>query len=170
MSSFPPCWVLGQLVHVESHAHEGSTGCLVLYLFPNFFKVKSLTFSSYTFHFLFKVLCWSVEFLGRVCKPFVLLSYSDLGATGLIFCWVWILIAWTSDWMGGPLPHVYLPHVFFYLLSSLPGTSAAHLPWDLNIPPTWGSWSLVSRGLVKKALCGRWKTRPSREPWRIWFL
>lgn len=33
----------------------------------------------------------------------------------------------------------------------------------------WGSWSLVSRGLVK-ALCGRWKTRPSREPWRTRFL
>lgn len=84
-----------------------------------------------------------MEFLDRVCKPFVL-SYGDLGAaTGLISCWLWILIiiliiTWTSEWMGGPLPCVYLSHVFFfyYFLSSLPGVSAAYLPWELNIPAT----------------------------------
>lgn len=63
MSSLCPTWsVLWQWMHVESHTLEGGVGCLVLYLFFNFFKVKSLTVSSYTFIFI----CKSVELLGRV--------------------------------------------------------------------------------------------------------
>lgn len=77
--------------------------------------------------------------------------------------------------MGGPLLHVYLPHVLFFFfffwifLSSLPGASAVYLPWELSTPPL-SSWPLGYRELVKKALCGRWKARLSREPWTSWFL
>lgn len=114
-----------------------------------------------------------MEFLGRVCKPFVL-SYGDLGAaTGLISYWLWILIfiliiTWTSDWMGGPLPCVYLSHVFFLSFKQFARCLCSISTLGAEHSSHWGSWPLVSRGLVKKTFLG-WEMK-SKALGEAWFL
>lgn len=150
----------------SSHAlSEGGTGCPVPSLPPTFSKSNLCQ----TLHilFIFWVLIWSVEILGRTGKPFCTAILWWLGETsGLIFCWVRILrlLRKLLHWVGGTLPHVYWPQVF-YLLSSLLSASAAYLPWELNISTHWGSWSLVNRGSIKKIFLnmGDGGTSSSRE-------
>lgn len=43
-----------------------------------------------------------------------------------------LLLGLLSEWEG--LFHVSIYHTSFFFLSSLPGVSAAYLPWELNIP------------------------------------
>lgn len=136
----------------ESHAlSESGIGYPVPFFPPPTFSKSNLSDSPYIFHF-FKVLLWSVEVLGRMGESFCTVALWWLG-------WDFranFLLGMDSqitnlDWMGGTLPHVYWWQVFLSFkqfalcLCSIPSLGAEH-------SAHWGSWSLVSRGLIKKML------------------
>lgn len=146
MSSLCPTWsVLWQWMHVESHTLEGGVGCLVLYLFFNFFKVKSLTVSSYTFIFI----CKSVELLGRVVS---LLSCP-------IVTWVdraCFLLGVDSHyyldfWLKGRASSTCLFTTRLFCLWAVCQAPLQHTFLGSWTATHWGSWSLVSwEGISKE--------------------
>lgn len=83
-------------------------------------------------------------------------------------CGVSLLLGLLIGWEG--LFHVSIYHSLFLSFKQFARCLCSTPTLGPEYSTHWGSWSLVSRGLVKKALCGRWKARLSREPWRTWFL
>lgn len=148
MSSFLNSCSDGNWCMFESHALPESGIGYPVPFFPPTFSKSNLSDSPYTFHF-FKVLLWSVEVLGRMGDSLYSCPVVTGEISGLIFYWVWILklliwIGWEGHFHMSTDDKFFLSFKQFALcLCSIPSLGAEH-------SAHWGSWSLVSRGLIKK--------------------
>lgn len=147
---------------------EGGRGILSLLLFQSQIFIR---FSIYLY--FFKVLHWIMEVSRQNWKAIWYNCHGDGWDFRLIFYWVWIL-KFLNLWIGweGHVFHMSIDHKFFLsfkqfalCLCSIPSLGAEH-------SAHWGSWSLVSRGLIKTIFInlGDEKQSPSgnTDPCSLW--